>query len=421
MYARILIIMALCSAALPRSLQATYPAGEPQIVDVLYISRGLAQGSVTHKTLGADPSIEVLGVPMPGHYSIGDLGLDPVLMNRALRMYMPRNYQQMMSERDMVVLHEAACGSLAYPQVYFDAKWISWFVKAVQEEGMPLSMWGGDASWGGHGEGSYVSWGETMLDSILPFESLEGYNPSQAAFQLPHFIDEDHPLARLPWKEAGPVELLNKVKVKLGATLVAEAVASGKEYPWISWWTSGKGKVVGETQVFGSMGTTNRMLQEWRWYQDFLIYMVYFGADKPIPQDIYRAHRIREEINTHLDKASMLVSLIEFVEKFGASATRLYADLDAMNQREREAEEFYRLDDYDGAAEVFEEIHLSWNQLNAKAVKMKEKALAWVYIIEWSVVSGVALASGSSLWYLMVKRRMYKEVATTRMQVRGSA
>ena len=112
MYARILIIMALCSAALPRSLQATYPAGEPQIVDVLYISRGLAQGSVTHKTLGADPSIEVLGVPMPGHYSIGDLGLDPVLMNRALRMYMPRNYQQMMSERDMVVLHEAACGML---------------------------------------------------------------------------------------------------------------------------------------------------------------------------------------------------------------------------------------------------------------------------------------------------------------------
>jgi len=169
------------------------------------------------------------------------------------------------------------------------------------------------------------------------------------------------------------------------------------------------------------MGTTNRMLQEWRWYQDFLIYLVYFGADKPIPQDIYRAHRIREEINTHLDKASMLVSLIEFVEKFGASATRLYADLDAINQREREAEEFYRLDDYDGAAEVFEEIHLSWNQLNAKAVKMKEKALAWVYIIEWSVVSGVALASGSSLWYLMVKRRMYKEVATTRMQVRGSA
>jgi len=419
MHARILLLFALWIGALPTSLQASYPAGEPQIIDLLYISRGLAQGSVIHKIVGADPSIDLLGVPMPGHYSIGDLGKDPDLMNRAMRMYMPRSYQQLMSERDMVILHEAPCGSLAYPQVYFDAKWISWFVKAVQEDGMPLSMWGGDASWGGHGEGSYVSWGETMLDVILPFESLEGYNPPQAAFQLPRFIDPDHPLARLPWKEAGPVELLNKVKVKVGATLVAEAVGPGKQFPWIAWWISGKGKVVGETQVFGSMGTTNRMLQQWRWYQDFLIYLVYFGADKPIPQDIYRAHRIREEINTHMEKASTLTCLIEFVEKFGASASRLYADLDAINQKEKEAEEFYRLDDYDSAAHAFEEVHQSWNRLNADAIRMKEKALVWVYAIEWSAVSGVALVCGSSLWYLMVRRKLYRQVATTRIVARG--
>jgi len=409
----------ILSSPYPVLSNGEYPAGSPLIIDVLLIDRGLFQGGIYDRRLSADPSISVLGVPMPGHYSISTLGKDPHYMNRVLRIYMPRNYQHMRDTMDLILLREASCGSYDFPEVYFDAKWMQWFLRAVQEDGVPLGMWGGDASWGGGGEGSYTSWGDTMLDEILPFESLGGYNPDNAAFQRPHFFDQTHELARLPWKAAGPVELLNKVEPKIGATPVAEATIGDTHYPWISWWEQGKGRVVGEAQVFGSHGTTNRMLNEWTWYQDFIIYLIYFNAGKPVPGDLERAHRIREEINTHLDKASLLVSLLEFVERFGASTVKLYDELEEINLLELQAEEFYRMDDYDSAAGVFEEIHAAWMELNARAIRAKENALTWVYIIEWFTVTAAAMIAGSFLWFVMVRRRLYREIGTTRMGISG--
>ncbi len=402
-----LVLLVLCPPA---------PAAkEPDIIDVLYISRSLFQGGMTDRMLSYDPSISTYAVPTAGHYSISDLGKDPEMMNRIMRIYMPRSFEQLVDRTDLILLHEAPCGSTAFPQVFFDHRWISWFAKAVQERGMPFSMWGGDASWGGVGEGSYKSWGDTILGIILPFECLPGYNPDYAGHQLPRFVDQNHPLARLPWAESGPVELLNKVKVREGAILVAEAVGSNVAYPWIAWWVSGQGKVVGETQVFGSHGTTNRMLQYWRWYQDFVIYLVYFAADKPIPDDVYRAHRLREEINLHNDNAVLLVSLLEFVEKFGARTGQLYADLDAINRREKEGEALYRENDYDEASRVFEEIKDLWAELNEKAVQAKDKALVWVYLTEWFSVTGASLVTGFVLWSLMVKRTLYRAVGATRV------
>lgn len=80
---------------------------------------------------------------------------------------------------------------------------------------------------------------------------------------------------------------------------------------------------------------------EWDWYPDFLIYLAYFAADKEIPADLYRTHRLREEINTRIAKASMLVSLLEFVERFGANTAGLYRELDTVEEVEGQAEELY--------------------------------------------------------------------------------
>ena len=401
------LLFILCPIALP--------AGEPDVIDVLYISRSLFQGGMTDRMLSYDPSISTRAVPTAGGYSISDLGMDPEMMNRVMRMYMPRSFDDLMNRTDLILLEEAPCGSNDFPQVIFDHRWISWFVRAVEDRGMPFSMWGGDASWGGGGEGSYRSWGDTTLDLILPFVCLSGYNPNTAGYQRPHFIDPEHPLARLPWKEAGPVELLNKVEVKQGATLVAEAVGGNVAYPWIAWWTSGQGKVVGEAQVFGSSGTTDGMLRDWRWYQDFLIYLVYFATDKPIPTDVYRVHRLREEISLHNDRTTLLMSLLEFIEKFGANTGKLYAELDDVSKREKEGEAFYREDDYDQASRVLDDIQALWSRLEDRAVRAKDRALIWVYLTEWLSVTAAFLMTGCVLWSLMISRRLYRVVGSTRM------
>ena len=410
---KILLPTILILAILP--ISSILCGGDPETIDILYISRWLLQPWHRSNLLAADPSISLLGVPMPGHSTIQAYGMDVNVMNRMMRMYMPRTFTQLMDERDVVVLHEAPCGSTKFPQVYFDAKWISWFVKGVQDEGLGLTMWGGDASWGGTsgGQGSYTSWGDTMLDAILPFESLGTFNLD---FALPHrrdFIDANHPLARLPWDQARPIELLNKVEPNQGAIRIADAVAGKRRDPWMAWWTSGNGRVVGETAVTGSKDVGHEAIN-WPWFQDFVIYLTYFTADKKIPEDIYLVHKVREEINQHLGKVSLLVSVLEFVDKFGVSTAGLYDELDALNAHEKEAEKSYRREEYDAAIGILEEVELDWIELNAKAIETKERALLWVYIIEWLVVSGVTLISGVFIWMVMVKRRLYKEIRTTR-------
>ena len=49
-------------------------------------------------------------------------------------------------------------------------------------------------------------------------------------------------------------------------------------------------------------------------------------------------------------------------------------------------------------------------------VKIKDQALFWVYTIEWIAVSATLMVCGSALWTLMVRRRAYREVRTTRLR-----
>jgi len=64
----------------------------------------------------------------------------------------------------------------------------------------------------------------------------------------------------------------------------------------------------------------------------------------------------------------------------------------------------------DGIKEEFEALSL-------ELIDLKDKALLWIYIAEWSAVSGTAVACGVVLWTLMIRRRLYREVGTTRAQL----
>ncbi len=126
-------------------------------MDVLYISRMILQGQSSDSVIAADPAIEILPVPMPSLYGITWMGQKPGMVNRMLRVYMPRSYQGLFDQRDMIIMYEAPCGALSDSSIKFDPNWMNWFVKFVEEGGRPLEMWRGDASWGGGCKGAYTS------------------------------------------------------------------------------------------------------------------------------------------------------------------------------------------------------------------------------------------------------------------------
>jgi hypothetical protein len=157
------------------------------------------------------------------------------------------------------------------------------------------------------------------------------------------------------------------------------------------------------------------MFDRWEWFNDFVIYLMYFSVDKAVPEDMELVHRLRDQIGTYVLRISLLVSLLEFVEDFGANTATLYDEFEALHQRQKDAEEFYRQGEYQATAEIFSEIDELWELLEARALRTKKNALVWVYVIEWFVVVGASLASGGVLWMVMVRRGFYREVETTRL------
>ena len=53
-------------------------------------------------------------------------------------------------------------------------------------------------------------------------------------------------------------------------------------------------------------------------------------------------------------------------------------------------------------------------EIEDRAIRLKERAFLWVYIIEWFVVTGTMLVVGYATWTLMIERRLYREVSVTR-------
>jgi len=252
-----------------------------------------------------------------------------------------------------------------------------------------------------------------MLGPLLPVECLGGYNHQFATPQSVEFADELHPLSRLPWDNCPPVELNNAVQMKEGGHLIAEVVSGGIAWPYIFDWKYGEGYVVGETQVVHSRDTLNLMISYWDYFPDFLTYLAYHGAGRPIPDDIVLVKRIRDQIGSHYAERSMVMSVFEFAEVFGADVTGVYERIDEIDLLHSRVEELYLEGSYDGASELLDEIQRMWADTSKEAMRLKDRAMLWIYLAEYLTISGVALACGTVLWSLMVRRRLYREVATT--------
>jgi hypothetical protein len=73
----------------------------------------------------------------------------------------------------------------------------------------------------------------------------------------------------------------------------------------------------------------------------------------------------------------------------------------------------YMEGDYDGALAEIDNAIAAVFDLEALAVELKERALLWIYIIEWLTILATGMIFGSLLWALMVRRRLYREVGAT--------
>jgi O-glycosyl hydrolase len=83
-----------------------------------------------------------------------------------------------------------------------------------------------------------------------------------------------------------------------------------------------------------------------------------------------------------------------------------------------EAEADYLDMEYESAQERMEEALVLVSEAMDEATAAKDRALLWIYVSQWMATTAAAMVSGVVLWWLMVKRKLYREVKTTQL---GSA
>lgn len=147
---------------------------------------------------------------------------------------------------------------------------------------------------------------------------------------------------------------------------------------------------------------------------DIIANIIWFSTGRELPQDPLKVHDLRRDLFDYGIKKSLLTSLLDFAEIFGANPTSEYAAMDEVEDIRREAAQSYLDRDFETAYDLMKEALSELTKLEDSATKLKDRALLWVYVVEWSVTTGVLLVAGVVLWTLMIKRALYREVKATK-------
>ena len=156
--------------------------------------------------------------------------------------------------------------------------------------------------------------------------------------------------------------------------------------------------------------------QEWSYYIDFATNLIYLSAGVDVPQDLEVVHRYRFLLSSYLEKRTVLVSLLSFVERFGANTNVVERQIAQVDQDYKKAQDLYREQKWQEGLQVLKNVHASLSSLDNRALKLKQRALFWIYLTEWLIVTAVLSLSGFAVWTLMVRRRLYGEVRSTRLR-----
>jgi uncharacterized membrane protein len=354
--------------------------------------------------LFVDPLISAQTVPLySGIFPTGET-------DRFMRIYMPRTEARMKSDFDLIMISDATVDN-------FPSKYFPWMISSVLEEGLGFFTTGGAAMYGGRD--SYISWDTTTIVEIfaVAFEPLQIYDCGVSGNKPPVFIRpaaEENPfVTSLPWETCPPINyMIHIVETKQGATTLLEMdVPQG--HPILSYWDVGEGRATNLIPDWYPWRI--EPFQEWAYYIDLAGNLIYFSAGVEVPQDLELVHRVRFGLGSYYERRTILLSVLAFVEKFGANVNAVEARLAGLDSEFKRAQGLYRDQEWEAAGEVLDAIRSDIQVLDGDAIKLKERALLWIYVIEWLSVASTLSISLFAVWTLMVRRRLYGEVGTTRL------
>lgn len=328
-------------------------------------------------------------------------------IRRSVRTYMPRTYSRFLNN-DVVILSDANKDA-------FKTEHFRWMKDAVIDEGFGLVMIGGAESFAE--EGGYPSWKPTEVADVLPCEMI----PSSPLFSggVVRIIDwEDEFIKSLPFERLGAWGVFhgsNNIQPRGTAHYVAELVkGTVGTLPFLMWWDIGNGRTMAQSADWTPAGGNTFM--RWEYYGDYCVNMMLFLAGQKLPDDLELVYLVRRRMRETNEAMSMIYYMIEIIDKFGGTSTSLDRMMGDLQEEKDRGVQLYFEANLDGAVEVFDAALRMADETMEEAMRARDAAAFWIFFTEWCAVTGTSIFTGAVLWMLMVRRRLYREVAITRLQ-----
>ena len=143
--------------------------------------------------------------------------------------------------------------------------------------------------------------------------------------------------------------------------------------------------------------------------------MVFWLADTELIDDVEIFHGVKRDFAEFLTRMRVLISLKDFIDKFGANTERIQKEIIPLEGIHAEATRQYLEHSFVDSQATIGTALAGFPVAEDIARREKDKALLWVFLIEWLVTSSTLFISGSVLWTLMVRRRLYRAVKMTKL------
>ncbi len=338
------------------------------------------------------------------------------VVRRYMRLYFPRSYEDLIEKYELLLLR----GIDAY---YFTGRQEEWMRRAIEEAGL-----GGlqDRSVMSMHTAYSIPWAASVTSDAFPNDAdavvSVGYHRNGP---LEVILNED-PL--LPDVVKAYKEVLrfqvgwwgnNLVVPKSGSQIytwsktgVFPEFSYPKPglFPHILGWRYGKGYT---WSLQDTSGTSFWNEGQNPYGKDVYFAMLMYATGRDIPEDVVMVHQLRFRFHEYAEVKGFILSLMEFVDRFGANTDVLAQKMGDMDEEWKEARGSYLLQDFQGSWRSMEQLLGDISTLRSDALKIKDRALLWIYVVEWLTVSGTFLVAAFSVWSLMVRRRLYRQVEST--------
>jgi len=388
--ARVLLFF-LIAVVLPTGL-AREPATDPETGRIRIIYFGDSWGVTSpYQYLVRDPMLVVTPVPASSTH-LGGVP-DPL---RYIRLHMPRTFDLLASRFDVIILSDTV-------KAYYTPKQLNWFRDVVKERGRGLLMVGGR-------EVQTGEWWANPVEEALPVNWALGQTYEKLFRAYPTDVESGF-LKSLPWKALPPYLGMNLAVMKAGATLLLRSDV--QDYPVLAYWEYGSGAGVAHTPDWTP--AWGGQIWGWEFYGDFAANLMYLAAGMEIPGDPFMMREIREQFYRFDIQRGIIIGMLEFVEKFGANIGPLEDMLAGIDEAKQQATRLYVKQEYVEVLETMGAARAELDKVLDLALRTKDRALLWIYISEAMAVMATSLICGVAIWLLMVRRRLYRAVGTTRM------